>query len=99
MRQALFGIGVVFICLACLFVLISRARRTTKWGISLSEFFRIALSGFQVVSGGLLMCQIWSNFDSLEKLVGGEGIVAMFMGGVASIWLGCREIRDLAIQR
>ena len=41
------------------------------------------------------MYQNYSLFDKLSVLVGVEGVVAMFIGGLASVWFGFGMIKKL----
>jgi hypothetical protein len=86
MQKILFEIWSVATILALVIILFLRHRRTKKWKIDLDSIIEIALGIWAGVSGAYLIYQIYDLHDSLYKLVGNEGLVAMFIGGVASIW-------------
>jgi multisubunit Na+/H+ antiporter MnhB subunit len=94
-QKSLFGIGLIAIVIAAIIILVLRHRRTKKWKLELNEVLDLALAIFSGVSGSYVMYQSYSLFDKLSTLVGSEGIVAMFIGGVASIWFGFGKIKEL----
>ena len=94
-QKSLFGIGLIAIVVAAIVILVLRHRRTKKWNLELNEVLDLALAVFSSVSGFYVMYQSYSLFDKLSALVGSEGVVAMFIGGVASIWFGFGKIKEL----
>lgn len=83
----------IFVILVILFI---RHRRTSKWNIKFEEVFNLALTVFGGISGVYLMSQTWSHYDTLQKIVSNEGVVAMALGGAASIWFCISTIGELA---
>ena len=94
-QRNLFGIGLISLGIAAIAILVLRHRRTKKWNLELNEVLDLALAIFSGVSGLYVMYQSYSLFDKLSILVGSEGIVAMFIGGVASLWFGFGKIKEL----
>lgn len=94
-QKSLFGIGLIALIIAAIVIVVLRHRRTKRWNLELNELLDLALAIFSGVSGSYVMYQSYSLFDKLSALVGTEGIVAMFIGGVASIWFGFGKIKQL----
>jgi multisubunit Na+/H+ antiporter MnhB subunit len=94
-QKSLFGIGLIAIVIAAIIILFLRHRNNKKWNPKLEEVFDLALAIFSGVSGSYVMYQSYSLYDKLSPLVGSEGTVAMFIGGVASIWFGFGKIKEL----
>lgn len=95
-QKYLYAAWFIFTILAALVIWIIRGRRTSKWELKFDEVFNLALAVFGGISGGYLIFQTWSQYDVLQKLVGNEGLVAMALGGLASIWFCIRTVGELA---
>ncbi len=95
MQKTLYGIWLIVTILAAILILFLRYRRIKKWKLSLNEAFDLALAIFGGVSGSYLIYQSYDQYDSLYKLVANEGIVAMFLGGLASIWFAFSKVKNL----
>lgn len=95
-QKYLYAAWFILTILAALVIWFIRGRRTSKWELKLDEVFNLALAVFGGISGGYLIFQTWSHYDILQKLVSNEGLVAMTLGGVASIWFCMRTIGELA---
>jgi multisubunit Na+/H+ antiporter MnhB subunit len=95
-QKSLFGIGLIAIVVAATIILVLRHRNNKKWSLELNEVLDLALAVFSGVAGSYVMYQSYSLFDKLSALVGSEGVVAMFIGGVASIWFGFGKVRELS---
>jgi hypothetical protein len=95
MQKNLYGIWLVITILAAAIILFFRHNRTKKWKLALNEILDLALAIFSGVSGGYLIYQSYFLYDSLYKLVANEGLVAMFLGGLASIWFAFGKIKEL----
>jgi prolipoprotein diacylglyceryltransferase len=95
MQKALYGIWLIVTIFAAALILSLRYRRTKKWNLTLNETLDLALAIFSGISGGYLIYQSYSLYDSLYKLVANEGIVAMFLGGLASIWFAFGKVKEL----
>jgi len=95
-QKNLYAAWFILWILAVLVILFIRYRRNSKWDIKFDEVVNLALA----VSGGIsplyLISQILLHYDTLYKLVGNEGLIAMAIGGVASIWFCIRTIGELA---
>jgi hypothetical protein len=95
-QKYLYAAWFVLTILAALVIWFIRGRRTSKWELKLDEVFNLALAVFGGISGIYLISQTWSYYDTLQKLVSNEGLVAMALGGLASIWFCMRTIGELA---
>lgn len=95
-QKYLYAAWFIFTILAALLIWFIRGRRTSKWELKLDEVFNLALAVFGGISGSYLISQTWSHYDTLQKLVSNEGLVAMALGGLASIWFCMRTIGELA---
>ena len=94
-QKSLFGIGLIAIVIAAIVIFVLRHRNNKKWNPKFAEVIDLALAIFSGVSGSYVMYQSYSLFDKLSAFVGSEGVVAMFIGGVASIWFGFGKIKEL----
>ncbi|BAY21635.1 hypothetical protein NIES2100_13910 [Calothrix sp. NIES-2100] len=97
-QKYIYGAWFILTCLATLVILAIRFRRISKLTLKLDEFIDLALSVLGGVSGMYLIFQTWSNFDQLQKIVSNEGLVAMTLGGIASIWFCAGKIRELCVK-
>lgn len=95
MQKSLYGIWLIITVLTATLILFSRHRRTQKWNLNLNETIELALSNFGGISGGYLIYQSYILYDSLSKLVGNEGLIAMFLGGLASVWFAFGKVKEL----
>jgi prolipoprotein diacylglyceryltransferase len=95
MQKSLYGIWLIITVVTATLILFLRHRRTKKWNLTLNETIELALSNFGGISGGYLIYQSYSLYDSLSKLVGNEGIIAMFLGGLASTWFAFGKVKEL----
>ncbi len=95
MQKSLYGIWSIITIVTATLILFSRHRRTKKWNLTLNETIELALSNFGGISGGYLVYQSYVLYDSLSKLVGNEGIIAMFLGGLASVWFAFGKVKEL----
>jgi prolipoprotein diacylglyceryltransferase len=95
MQKSLYGIWLIITVFTAALILFSRHRRTQKWNLKLNETIELALSNFGGISGGYLIYQSYVLYDSLSKLVGNEGIIAMFLGGLASVWFAFGKVKEL----
>ncbi|MBU7584924.1 MAG: hypothetical protein KAF91_18795 [Nostoc sp. TH1S01] len=95
-QKILYAAWFIFSILAVLVILFIRHRRTSKWNIKLDEVFNVSLAVFGGISGVYLISQTWLHYDTLQKLVSNEGLVAMTLGGLASIWFCISTIGELA---
>lgn len=94
-QQSLFGIGLISIVVAAIIILVLRNRRTKKWNLELNEVLDLSLAVFSGVSGSYLIYQSYALLDKLSELVGSTGVVAMVVGGIASIWFGFGKMKEL----
>lgn len=94
MQKSLYGIWLIITVFTAAIILLLRHRRTQKWNLSLNETIELALSNFGGISGGYLIYQSYSLYDSLSKLVGNEGLIAMFLGGLASVWFAFGKVKE-----
>jgi cbb3-type cytochrome oxidase subunit 3 len=92
MQKSLYGIWLIITLVTATLILF---RRTKKWNLTLNETIELALSNFGGISGGYLIYQSYVLYDSLSKLVGNEGIIAMFLGGLASVWFAFGKVKEL----
>jgi len=95
-QKSLYAAWFILSILAALFILFIRHRRTSKWNFKSDELFNSALAVAGGVSGGNVIFQTWLHYDILQKLFSNEGVIAMALGGVASIWFCIRTIGELA---
>jgi len=95
-QKYLYAAWLIFTIIAISVVLFIRFHRTSKWKLKFDELFNLAFAVFGGISGGYLICQTWLYYDALQKLVSNEGLVAMALGGLASIWFCMRTIGELA---
>jgi hypothetical protein len=95
MQKSLYGIWLIITLFTTALILFLRHRRTQSWNLTLNETIELALSNFGGISGGYLIYQSYSLYDSLSKLVGNEGIIAMFLGGLASVWFAFGKVKEL----
>jgi hypothetical protein len=98
-QKFVFGLWLTLTIISTIFILLIRFNRTSKWNLQLNEVFDLALAILGGLSGVYLISQAWSLYEQLQKLVGNEGIVAMTLGGGASIWFGAAKIQELASKR
>ena len=96
-QQYLYGAWFILTAITALLVLFLRYRRSQLWKLTLAEAFKIALDTLGLVSGGYLIAQTWIQYDALFSIVGNEGIVAMAMGGLASIWFCIGQVKELIL--
>lgn len=96
-QQYLYGAWFILSVITALFVLLLRHRRSQIWKLTLSEAFKIGLDTLGLLSGGYLISQTWLQYDALSAIVGNEGLVAMAMGGLASIWFCIGQVRELIL--
>jgi L-lactate permease len=95
MQKSLYGIWLIITVFTAAAILFSRHQHTQKWNLNLNETIELALSNFGGISGGYLIYQSYVLYDSLSKLVGNEGIIAMFLGGLASVWFAFGKVKEL----
>jgi uncharacterized membrane protein len=95
-QKFIFGLWLILTVISAIFILVIRFRRTLKWKLQLNEVFDLALAALGGTSGIYLISQAWSLYEKLQQLVGNEGLVAMTLGGLASIWFGASKIHELA---
>lgn len=95
MQKILYEIWLIATIFAAVVILFVRHRRTQKWKLALNETFDLAFAILGGVSGGYLIYQSYDLYDSLYKLVGNEGIVAMCLGGLALIWFAFGKVKEL----
>jgi hypothetical protein len=95
MQKILYEIWFVATTVAAAIILVVRHRRTKKWNLALNETFDLAFAILGGVSGGYLIYQSYDLYDSLNKLVGNEGIVGMCLGGLALIWFAFGKVKEL----
>jgi uncharacterized membrane protein len=95
-QKFIFGLWLILTVISAIFILVVRFRRTLKWKLQLNEVFDLALAVLGGTSGVYLITQAWLLYDRLQKLVGNEGLVAMTLGGLASVWFGFSKIHELA---
>jgi prolipoprotein diacylglyceryltransferase len=96
----LFGLLLTVLVVSAILIVWVRFSRTSKWKISLQEVMDLALSG--VVPGFLgvrLICGAFDKYEDLQKLVGLDGVLAIALGGLASLWFGISKIHELAVKR
>jgi hypothetical protein len=94
-QKYLFGIGFILTATSASLILILRYRRNQKWNLSFQEAFDLALAIFSGMSGAYVIYQAINVLDALLKLVGLEGVVAMCLGGLASIWFAFGKVKEL----
>jgi hypothetical protein len=95
-QKFIFGLWLFLTVISAIYILVIRFRRTLKWKLQLDEVFDLALAVLGGTSGVYLICQAWLLYEKLQQLVGNEGLVAMTLGGLASIWFGASKIHELA---
>jgi hypothetical protein len=95
-QKFVFGLWLIITAVTAIFIFFQRFSRTSKSKLQLSEVFDLAFAVFSGLSGGYLIFQAWSLYEKLQQLVGNEGLVAMTLGGLASIWFGASKIHELA---
>ncbi len=95
-QKYLYAAWLILTIFAALIILLIRGRRTSKWKLELNEVFNLALAVSGGISGSYLISKTLTHYDSLEKLVSNDGVVAMGLGGIASVWLCIRTIGELA---
>lgn len=95
-QKYLYAAWLILTLLAGIVIWFIRGRRTSKWELQFDEVINLALAVFGGISGSYLISQTWTHYDTLQKLVGNEGLVAMTIGGLASIWFCVRTIGELA---
>jgi predicted small secreted protein len=95
MQKTLYGIWLIVTICAATIVLLLRHRRIKKWKLALNEVFDLAFAILGGISGSYLIYQTYELYDSLYKLVGSEGIAAMCLGGIASIWFAFSKVKEL----
>ncbi len=94
-QKYLLGIGFVLTAISAIIILIIRYRRNQKGNLSFQEAFDLALAIFSGMSGAYVIYQAINVMDALIKLVGLEGVVAMCLGGLASIWFAFGKVKEL----
>ncbi|AFY97254.1 hypothetical protein [Chamaesiphon minutus] len=94
-QKYLIGIGFLLITSSAILIIIIRYRRNQKLNLTFQEAFDLALAIFSGMSGAYVIYQAINLLDTLLKLVGIEGIVAMCLGGLASIWFAFGKIKEL----
>ena len=94
MQKYLYGIWLIITVLTATLILFSRHRRTQKWNLNLNETIELTLSNFGGIYGGYLIYQSYILYDSLSKLVGNEGLITMFLGGLASVWFAFGQVKE-----
>jgi prolipoprotein diacylglyceryltransferase len=95
MQKTLYGIWLIVIILVATIILLLRHRRIKKWKLELNEVFDLAFAILGGISGSYLIYQTYELYDPLYKLVGNEGIAAMCLGGIASVWFAFSKVKEL----
>ncbi|MBD1822782.1 hypothetical protein H6F51_09770 [Cyanobacteria bacterium FACHB-DQ100] len=82
-----------------LFILITRKLLNKPLGnLNLVHFLAVALEIYAALSSSQLIWQALTN-QELQKLLGGENIPVLILGGVAVIWIAIREVYKLCTER
>jgi hypothetical protein len=97
-QKYLYVIWLVLTFLAAVIVASFRAYQGEKWQLKLNEFLDLALAVAGGVSGLFLIFQTWNHYEELQSLVSTEGLVAMALGSLASIWFSVSKVNELAIR-
>jgi hypothetical protein len=95
MQKTLYGIWLIVTIVTAAIILFLRHNRTKKWNLSLNEALDLALAIFSGISGVYLIYQSYDLYNVLYKLIANEGIVAMFLGGLASAWFAFGKVKEL----
>jgi hypothetical protein len=76
-------------------LLLRRKKQIAPWALPLTDVMRIMFGIFTFLSGCFLGYKIATEFDQLEPIVGGEGLVSMCIGILASSWFSVVEVSNL----
>ena len=94
-QKNLVEIWFVTTILAAAIIFILRHKNKKKLVLSFQEALELAVGMFGGISGAYLIYQNYELKDQLYKLVGNEGRAAIVIGGIASVWFGFSQIKQL----